>query len=102
MRSPVHAVPEVMSLLPWLKKSQTTKPVAFERPKVAGLPDPSAEGNAVDGALCESANKEIEAQITSSEGKKRKRSSYNHYDAKTRVRMAKCARDGCGKNFLHE
>ena len=46
VRSPVHAVPEVMSL----KKSQTTKPVAFERPKVAGLPHPSAEGNAVDGA----------------------------------------------------
>ena len=91
VRSPVHAVPEVMSLLSWLKKSQTTKPVVFERPKVAGLPDPNAEGNAVDGTLCESANKEIEAQIAPSKGKKRKRSSYNHYDAETRVTMAKCA-----------
>ena len=47
-------------------------------------------GNAVDSAFCES---EIEAQIAPSKGKKRKRSSYNHHDAETRVRMAKCARE---------
>ena len=73
-----------MSFLLWLKKSQTTKPIAFERPKVAGLTDLNAEGNAVDGAVCESANKEIEAP---SKRKKRKRSSHNHYDAETRVRI---------------
>ena len=55
---------------------------------MVGLPDPNAETNAVDGAICESANREIEA---SSKGKKRKRSPYNHYDAETRMRMAKCA-----------
>ena len=37
-------------LLSWLKKSQTTKQLAYEVPKVAGLPDPNAEDNAVDGA----------------------------------------------------
>ena len=51
VRSPVHAVPEVILLLPWLKKSQTTKSVAFERSKVAGLPDPNAEGNILLMAL---------------------------------------------------
>lgn len=82
-----------MSLLSWLKKSQTTKPVVFEAPKVAGLPDLNAEDNAVDGTICESANKEIEAQIdTASKGKKRKRSSYNHYDAETRLKIAECVR----------
>ena len=35
----------------------------FERPKVAGLPHPNAEANAVEGAICESANREIEAQL---------------------------------------
>ena len=39
-----------MSLLSWLKKSQTTKQLAYEVPKVAGLPDPNAEDSAVDGA----------------------------------------------------
>ena len=39
----------VMSLLSWLKKSQT-KQLAYKVPKVAGLPDPNAEDNAVDGA----------------------------------------------------
>ena len=38
-----------MSLLSWLKKSQT-KQLAHKVPKVAGLPDPNAEDNAVDGA----------------------------------------------------
>ena len=52
-----------MSLLSWLWKSQFTKAVAFERPKVVGLPDPNAETNAVDGAICELANREIEAQL---------------------------------------
>ena len=84
VHSPVYAVPEVMSLLLWLKNSQTTKPIAFERPKVAGLSDRNTEGNAVDGTLCESANKE---QIAPSKGKKRKRSSHNHYDAETQVRI---------------
>ena len=83
-----------MSLLSWLKKSETTKQLAYEVPKVAGLPDPNAEDNAVDGAICESANKEIEAQIApSSKGKKRKRVSYNHYDAVTRLKIAKSACD---------
>ena len=40
----------VMSLLSWLKKSQTTKQLEYEVPKVAGLPDANAEDNAVDGA----------------------------------------------------
>ena len=40
----------VMSLLSWLKKSQTTKQLAYEIPKVADLPDPNSEDNAVDGA----------------------------------------------------
>ena len=40
----------MISLLFWLKKSQTTKKLAYEVPKVAGLPDPNAEDNAVDGA----------------------------------------------------
>ena len=80
-----------MSLLSWLRKSQSTEAVAFERPKVAGLPDPNAEASAVDRAVCESANREIETQLALSKGKKRKRSLYNHYDAETRVRMAKCA-----------
>ena len=31
-------------------KSQTTKQLAHEVPKVAGLPDPNAEDNAVDDA----------------------------------------------------
>ena len=48
-----------MSLLSWLRKSQFTKAVAFERQKVVGLPDPNAETNAVDSAICESANREI-------------------------------------------
>ena len=39
-----------MPLLSWLKKSQTTKHLAYEIPKLAGLPDPNAEDNAVDGA----------------------------------------------------
>ena len=39
-----------MSMLSWLKKSQTTKQLAYEEPKVAGLPDPNAEDDAVDGA----------------------------------------------------
>ena len=39
-----------MSLLSWLNKSQTTKQLAYEVPKVAGPPDPNAENNAVDGA----------------------------------------------------
>ena len=39
----------IMSLLSWLRKNQSTKAVAFERPKVPGLPDPNAEANAVDG-----------------------------------------------------
>ena len=37
-----------MSLLSWLKKNQTTKQ-AYEVPKVADLPDPNVEDNAVDG-----------------------------------------------------
>ena len=32
-----------------VKKSQTTKHLAYEIPKLAGLPDPNAEDNAVDG-----------------------------------------------------
>ena len=63
----------------------------FERPKVAGLPHPNAEANAVEGAICESANREIEAQLAWNKGKKRKRSPYNHYDAETQIRMARCA-----------
>ena len=39
----------MMSLLSWLKKSQT-KQLAYKVPKVAGLPDPNVEDNAVDGA----------------------------------------------------
>ena len=39
----------MMSLLSWLKKSQTTKQLEYEVPKVAGLPDANAEDNAVDG-----------------------------------------------------
>ena len=39
-----------MSLLSRLKKSQTTKQLAYEEPKVAGFPDPNAEDDAVDGA----------------------------------------------------
>ena len=65
-----------MSLLSWLKKNQTTKQLAYEAPKMAGLPDPNAEDNAVDGAICESANKEIEAQIAPSSSKGKKRSEY--------------------------
>ena len=57
----------------------------FDRPKVAGLPHPNAEANAVEGAICESANREIEAQLAWSKGKKRKRSPYNHYDANTQI-----------------
>ena len=33
-----------------VKKSQTAKQLAYEIPKVAGLPDPNAEDDAVDGA----------------------------------------------------
>ena len=42
----------MMSLLSWLKKSQTTKQLEYEVhvTKVASLPDPNAEDNAVDGA----------------------------------------------------
>ena len=39
-----------MPLLSWLKKSQTTKQLAYEVPEVAGLHDPNAEDNAVDDA----------------------------------------------------
>ena len=39
-----------MSMLSWLKKSQTTKQLEYEVPKVAGLRDPKAEDNVVDGA----------------------------------------------------
>ena len=46
-----------MSLLLWLRKSQFTKAVAFERPKVVGLPDPNAETNAVDGVICRQTGK---------------------------------------------
>ena len=42
----------------------------FERPKVAGLPHPNAEANAVEAAICESANREIEAQLAWSKGKR--------------------------------
>ena len=68
---------------------------------MAGLPDPNAEDNIVDGAICESANKEIEAQIapSTSKGKKRKRSSYNHYDAETRLKIAKSACDTTARKF---
>ena len=50
-----------MSLLSWLRKSQPTKAAVFDRPNLDGLPDPNAETSAVDGAICESANREIEA-----------------------------------------
>ena len=80
-----------MLLLLWLRKSQATKPVTFERLKVAGLTNPNAEANAVVGAICASANKEIEAQVAQSKGKKRKCSSLNHYDVETCVKIAKCA-----------
>ena len=33
-----------------VKKSQTAKQLAYEIPKVAGLPDPNAEDDAVDAA----------------------------------------------------
>ena len=33
-----------------VKKSQATKQLEYEVPKVADLPDPNAEDNAVDGA----------------------------------------------------
>ena len=81
----------VMSLLSWLKKSQTTKPVVFQAPNMAGLPDPNAEDNAVDGSICESANKEIEAQIATTSKGKKKRSSYNHYEAEMQLKIAKSA-----------
>ena len=42
----------------------------FERPKVADLPHPNAEANAVEGAICESANREIEAQFAWSKGRR--------------------------------
>ena len=78
----------------------------FDRPKVAGLPHPNAEANAVEGAICESANREIEAQLAWSKGKKRKRSPYNHYHADTQIRMAKCACEigltAAAKKFLKE
>lgn len=53
----------------------------FEGQKLAGLPDPNAETNAVSGTTCESAKREVEAQLASSKGKKRKCSQYNNYDA---------------------
>ena len=65
--------------------------VEFDRPKVAGLPHPNAEANAVEGTICESANRKIEAQLAWSKGKRRKCSPYIQYDADTQIRMAKCA-----------
>ena len=55
------------------------------------LPHPNAEANAVEGAICESANREIGAKLAWSKGKKRKRSPYKQYNVDTHIRMAKCA-----------
>ena len=79
-----------MSLLSWLKKGSKR---SLEVPNYPGLPNPNDEVNEEQALACESANKQIQEEMwntsTPPASEKKRTTSYNKYDGKTRARMAK-------------
>ena len=80
-----------MSLLSWLKKGSKS---SLEVPNYPGLPNLNDEVNEEQALACESANKQIQEEMWNTStppASKKKRTTYNKYDRKTRAHMAKYA-----------
>ena len=79
----MHVLRVNMSLLRWLSSSKLPTPPC--------LPNPEEEGTKASSSETRAVNAVVEAVYDSATNRKRKRGSYNYYEAPPRAKIAKHA-----------